>query len=42
MAVNEQGGFGKWYWDVSFEPSDIESKVKKCIKNTPLPSVATA
>ena len=41
-AVNEQGGFGKWHWDVSFEPSDIESKVKKCINNTPLPSVATA
>ena len=30
-AVNEQGGFGKWHWDVSFEPSDIESKVKNSI-----------
>lgn len=28
-AVNVQGGFGKWHWDVSFEPSDIKSKIKK-------------
>ena len=28
-AVNEQGGFGKWRWGVSFEPSDIESVLKK-------------
>ena len=26
-AVNRQGGFGKWHWNVSFEPSDIESKI---------------
>ena len=26
-AVNEHGGFGKWRSDVSFEPSDIESKI---------------
>ncbi len=32
-AVNEQGGFGKWHWDVSFEPSDVESKIKKCTNN---------
>jgi len=32
-AVNEQGGFGKWHWDVSFEPFDIESKTRKCIIN---------
>ena len=31
-AVNEQGGFGTWHWDVSFEPSDLKSKIKKCIK----------
>jgi len=22
-AVNEQGGFGKWHWDVSHAPSDV-------------------
>ena len=22
-AVNEQGGFGKWHWEVSFHPSDL-------------------
>ncbi len=32
-AVNEQGGFGKWHWDVSFEPSDIKSKIKNCISS---------
>ena len=32
-AVNEQGGFGKWNWGVSFEPSDIESKLKKIFIN---------
>lgn len=24
-AVNEQGGFGRWHWAVSFNPSDLES-----------------
>lgn len=28
-AVNTQGGFGKWNWDVSFHPSDIEEIIKK-------------
>jgi type III restriction enzyme len=28
-AVNNHGGFGKWHWDVSFHPSDIEGLVKK-------------
>lgn len=32
-AVNNHGGFGKWHWDVSFHPSDIEGLVKKCIEN---------
>jgi len=32
-AVNNHGGFGKWHWDVSFHPSDIEGLVKKCITN---------
>lgn len=31
-AVNNHGGFGKWHWDVSFHPSDIEGLVKKFIK----------
>ena len=26
-AVNTQGDFGKWYWDVSFNPGDLESKI---------------
>jgi len=30
-AVNTQGGFGKWHWDVSFHPSDMEGKIKKFI-----------
>lgn len=30
-AVNNHGGFGKWHWDVSFHPSDIEGQVKKCM-----------
>jgi type III restriction enzyme len=30
-AVNNHGGFGKWHWDVSFHPSDIEGLVKKCM-----------
>jgi len=32
-AVNNHGGFGKWYWDVSFHPSDIEGLLKKCLEN---------
>jgi type III restriction enzyme len=28
-AVNNHGGFGKWYWDVSFHPSDIEGLIKQ-------------
>lgn len=29
-AVNSHGKFGKWHWDVSFDPSDVMSKIKKC------------
>lgn len=29
-AVNSQGDFGKWHWDVSFGPGDLESKIKAC------------
>jgi len=28
-AVNTHGGFGKWHWDVSFHPSDLETIIKK-------------
>ncbi len=28
-AVNSHGGFGKWHWDVSFHPSDLESIISK-------------
>jgi type III restriction enzyme len=31
-AVNNHGGFGKWHWDVSFHPSDIEGLVKNCVQ----------
>ena len=27
-AVNEQGGFGRWRWAVSFYPSDLEGLIK--------------
>lgn len=30
-AVNNHGGFGKWHWDVSFHPSDIEGLLKRCL-----------
>ncbi|WP_423905972.1 BPTD_3080 family restriction endonuclease [Candidatus Spongiihabitans sp.] len=42
QAVNEQGGFGTWHWDVSFHPSDIEHKIRKCMENSPAPSVVAA
>lgn len=28
-AVNTHGGFGKWHWDVSFHPSDMENLLNK-------------
>ena len=28
-AVNTDGRFGKWSWDVSFRTSDIKDKIKK-------------
>jgi type III restriction enzyme len=30
-SVNNHGGFGKWFWDVSFDPNDIEGIIKKYI-----------
>ncbi len=30
-AVNNHGGFGKWHCDVSFNPSDVEGLLKKCM-----------
>lgn len=32
-AVNSQGGFGKWHSGISFEPSDIDSKLRLCMMN---------
>lgn len=29
-AVNGYGGFGRWHWTVSFEPSDLEQKISGC------------
>jgi hypothetical protein len=23
QAVNQQGGFGRWWWDVAKQPSDV-------------------
>jgi type III restriction enzyme len=28
-SVNEDGGFGKWSWDVSFDPSDLNEIIDK-------------
>ena len=28
-AVNAQGGFGRWDWDVSFDPGDIKDKLAR-------------
>ena len=28
-SVNNHGGFGKWSWDVSFDPNDIGEILKK-------------
>ena len=30
-SVNNHGGFGKWHWDVSFHPSDIEGLIQKYV-----------
>lgn len=40
QAVNGAGCFGRWHWDVSFGPSDLEGKIKKCLEQAPLPPVA--
>lgn len=32
QAVNAHGGFGKWHWRVSFEPSDLASKIEECMQ----------
>jgi len=28
-ALNEHGGFGKWHWDVSFHPTDMDGKIRR-------------
>ena len=33
-AVNSQGGFGKWHSGVSFDRSDIESQLMRCMKRS--------
>ena len=30
-AVNGHGGFGRWHWQVSFAPADVESKLTECV-----------
>jgi len=30
-AVNTHGGFGRWHWEVSFHPSDLEQKIKNSL-----------
>lgn len=32
-AVNQHGGFGKWQWDVSFDPNDIDLIIKKAVSD---------
>ena len=34
-AINNHGGFGKWNWNVSFHPSDMERILKKYLKWIP-------
>lgn len=31
-AVNQQGGFGTWKWDVSFDANDLEEKLLKAVE----------
>lgn len=31
MAINNHGGFGMWHWLVSFNPNDIEDKIKELL-----------
>lgn len=31
IAVNNHGGFGKWHWVVSFDPSDIAKKINDIV-----------
>jgi type III restriction enzyme len=28
-AVNAQGGFGKWAWDVALEPADVPTALER-------------
>ncbi len=28
-AINQHGGFGQWYWEVSFDPNDIQTLIAK-------------
>ncbi|MEQ1637944.1 MAG: hypothetical protein ABL903_14770 [Methylococcales bacterium] len=30
-AVNEQGGFERWHWAVSFAPTGLEQKIAGCL-----------
>lgn len=32
IAVNNHGGFGKWHWRVSFEPSDLEKLIRNVLE----------
>ena len=33
MAVNAQGGFGRWSWDVSRHPKDVEGMISKAMRS---------
>jgi type III restriction enzyme len=34
MAINNHGGFGMWHWLVSFNPNDIEDKIKELLNSS--------
>jgi type III restriction enzyme len=41
-AVNSHGGFGSWFWDVSFNPGDLKDILAKHAHLTQIRDVAAA